>query len=201
MNISEIFYSSQGEGPETGKKAIFIRLGGCNLRCKFCDTKYAYRGKMLQREKIINIIKSYPCKHIIWTGGEPTLQINDIIKLIAKLKDYSYNIETNGTNYFPIRLFHKSIISPKKQMLNIRLIKEYKDYDNVYFKFVIENKKNYEFWKRLVEKLGIKRDKSFFMPEAKNLKSLNEKSKWLVAKCKKDRFNFSNRLHILNNLK
>ncbi|RLF30939.1 MAG: hypothetical protein DRM98_06200, partial [Thermoplasmata archaeon] len=75
MKINEIFYSIQGEGKWTGLPNIFIRTAGCNLRCTFCDTKYAYEnGVELQVEEIINKITQYPCKHVCITGGEPLLQ-------------------------------------------------------------------------------------------------------------------------------
>ena len=82
MEISEIFYSIQGEGPNIGKRSIFIRTAGCNLSCKFCDTKYSYKGKNFTREEIINIVKDiskrYNTNQIVWTGGEPTLQIKEL---------------------------------------------------------------------------------------------------------------------------
>jgi 7-carboxy-7-deazaguanine synthase len=201
MKISEIFYSIQGEGPKTGEKAIFVRLAGCNLKCRFCDSKYAHKGATLKLGTIINKIKTYKCKNVIWTGGEPTLQIKKIIKIINKLKNYFHNIETNATNYLPTKSFDTIVLSPKKQRLNEQLIKRYRNFKNVYFKFVIENKKNYEFWKKLTEKLKIPKCKAYFMPEAKDKETLLKKSKWLAKIVKKDGFNFSTRIQILHNFR
>ena len=65
MKINEIFYSLQGEGKWTGLPNIFIRTSGCNLRCSFCDTKYAYDdGKEMSSEEILSKICKYPCKYI-----------------------------------------------------------------------------------------------------------------------------------------
>lgn len=197
MQISEIFYSIQGEGPKTGEKAVFIRLAGCNLRCKFCDAKYAYKGGELALNELIAKIKMYDCNNIIWTGGEPALQIKEIYKIIRKLKGYSHDIETNGTFFFLPRLFETIVISPKKQAINNNLTRKYKELNNVYFKFVVGNLKDYIFWKKFAGDLKIKKQKVYFMPEAKTRKILIEKSKWLISQAKKGGFNFSGRLQIL----
>lgn len=99
LDITEIFFSIQGEGTEIGLPTIFIRLAGCNLRCKYCDTKYAYKnGKKLIINEIIDILNRWSCKRVCITGGEPLLQ-EAIYKLIDELikRDYHLSIETNGT--------------------------------------------------------------------------------------------------------
>jgi len=99
MIINEIFYSIQGEGPDSGLPTIFIRLTGCNLRCAYCDTKYAYhKGKEISISKILQEIKKYPCNNICLTGGEPLLS-KKLPILIKKLhtKNYTISIETNGS--------------------------------------------------------------------------------------------------------
>lgn len=95
--INEIFYSLQGEGYFTGTAAIFIRFTNCNLKCDFCDTDFKENFE-LTKEQILSEIKQYNCKMIIFTGGEPTLQINE--DLISYLKQFGYYlaIETNGIN-------------------------------------------------------------------------------------------------------
>lgn len=201
MQISEVFYSIQGEGPKAGERAVFIRLAGCNLRCKFCDSKYAYKGRELKLDKLIAKIKKYHCNKIIWTGGEPALQIKEIYKAIRKLKDYSHSMETNGTFCFLPGLFETIVVSPKKQAINKNLIERYKGRNNVYFKFVVKNLKDYIFWKKFAENLKIKKQKIYFMPEAKTRKILIEKSNWLISQAQKDGFNFSSRLQILKGLK
>ena len=98
MKINEIFYSIQGEGKWTGLPNIFIRTSGCNLRCSFCDTTYAYDdGKEMSIDEISSQISKYPCKYICITGGEPLLQ-KEILNLIDFLikRNYKICIETNG---------------------------------------------------------------------------------------------------------
>ena len=90
MKINEIFYSLQGEGKWTGLPNVFIRTSGCNLRCSFCDTKYAYYdGKEMSIKEILNQIVKYNCQYICLTGGEPLLQ-KDILNLIGALLKKKY---------------------------------------------------------------------------------------------------------------
>lgn len=99
MNINEIFYSIQGEGLLIGQPTTFIRTTGCNLRCNWCDTAYAYEdGKMMTVDEILKEVKAYPTKHVCVTGGEPLMQSN-INFLLRKLleKGYYVSIETNGS--------------------------------------------------------------------------------------------------------
>jgi len=161
MKINEIFYSIQGEGDWTGLPNIFIRTTGCNLRCSFCDTKYAYyRGKEINITEIIEKISKYPCKHVCITGGEPLLQ-KDIVDLIDNLlkKGYKTCIETNGSisiekikdkKFLMISL---DIKCPSSNML------EYNYLENIDFlkkddqlKFIIKNKDDYIYAKKILEK-------------------------------------------------
>lgn len=114
MKINEIFYSIQGEGKNTGKPTIFVRLSGCNLHCDFCDTKYALNsGHDLTETEIINQIKKQNCKWVCITGGEPFLQ--DLKSLTDNLKKegYKIQIETNGTIFQPVEC-DWLVVSPKK---------------------------------------------------------------------------------------
>lgn len=165
MIINEIFYSIQGEGKWTGLPNIFIRTTGCNLRCSFCDTKYAYEnGEELTTEQIKNKIKKHKCNHICITGGEPLLQ-KDITYLINELlkESYTIEIETNGSiNIKPITEKEKLMIScdikcPSSEMHkemvfgNIQML-EKKDQ----LKFIIQDKKDYEYAKKIIKKYKTK---------------------------------------------
>lgn len=161
MKINEIFYSIQGEGAWTGLPNIFIRTTGCNLRCSFCDTKYAYnKGKEMTADEIIKKIKKYPCRYVCITGGEPLLQ-KDIIYLINELlkKGYKISIETNGS------LSVEKLLNKKSLMISLDIkcpssnMYENNYLENINFlkkddqlKFVIKNKKDYEYAKGILEK-------------------------------------------------
>lgn len=96
MKVNEIFYSLQGEGRYTGTAAIFVRLSGCNLRCSFCDTRHESFTELAE-EAIVDAVSSYPARHVVITGGEPTLQLTR--SLIDKLHEAGkfVQIETNGS--------------------------------------------------------------------------------------------------------
>jgi len=101
MKVAEIFYSLQGEGANMGKPAIFIRLAGCNKDCWFCDTNWK-NGIEMSIAEILQKIEKYPAKMIIWTGGEPTLQLSN--EILHHFTHYYNCIETNGTNPVPSKI-------------------------------------------------------------------------------------------------
>ncbi len=112
LSINEIFYSLQGEGGRTGEASIFIRLSRCNLACSFCDTDFE-GGKSMTLPEILSEIEQYPCRWIIWTGGEPTLQLNEETVTFFKQKGYKQAIETNGTRKVPAGIDYITC-SPKR---------------------------------------------------------------------------------------
>lgn len=114
--INEIFYSLQGEGINSGKPVIFIRFAGCNLDCSFCDTDKSIRF-IYSDTRIINILLQIApqCKSVIFTGGEPLLQLDS--NLINKLKKDNYwlGLETNGT-IRPTKGLDYITVSPKENL-------------------------------------------------------------------------------------
>jgi 7-carboxy-7-deazaguanine synthase len=98
MKVNEIFYSIQGESSFAGWPCAFIRLTGCNLRCTYCDTPYAfYEGSEMPIPEILQAISAFPTRLVLLTGGEPMLQ-ESIHDLIGKLleKQYTVLMETGG---------------------------------------------------------------------------------------------------------
>ncbi len=98
INITEIFYSLQGEAREVGIPTVFIRLTGCPLRCGYCDTEYAFKGQnLLSIETIINEVKKYKTHYVCVTGGEPLAQKNCLLLLDELIKNYKVSLETSGS--------------------------------------------------------------------------------------------------------
>ncbi|MDR1743765.1 MAG: 7-carboxy-7-deazaguanine synthase QueE [Dysgonamonadaceae bacterium] len=120
LTVNEIFYSLQGEGGRTGQPSIFIRLAKCNLACAFCDTDFE-TGNDLSVAQILNEIGRFGCKWIVWTGGEPTLQLNDAIVAFFKQNGYMQAIETNGTRRVPDGIDYIAC-SPKQHFDNLRAL-------------------------------------------------------------------------------
>ena len=113
--IVEIFNSVQGEGYHTGTPSIFIRFGGCNLQCSWCDTDFSKWDRMSITE-IMTILKQWTTRRIIYTGGEPAMQ--KLRPLSDKLHSRGYNIaiETNGTIELKEGLVDWICVSPKDML-------------------------------------------------------------------------------------
>lgn len=119
IKVSEIFESIQGEGAKAGIPMLFIRTSGCTRKCSWCDTKYHEKGKRISVEKLVKRIKESKLNNICWTGGEPLLQTDMVVKVIKNTKRYRHHLETNGDlidklkTDFHWKLFEYIAISPK----------------------------------------------------------------------------------------
>lgn len=118
LTVNEIFYSLQGEGGRQGEASIFIRLTKCNLKCSFCDTDFEH-GDEMSLDEIASKIQSFGCKWIIWTGGEPTIQLRDEHLQYFKDLGYKQAIETNGTRRVS-SLIDYITCSPKQKYESIK---------------------------------------------------------------------------------
>tara|TARA_B100000686_G_scaffold164057_1_gene171661 strand:- start:1113 stop:1742 length:630 start_codon:yes stop_codon:yes gene_type:complete len=122
FHVKEIYYTLQGEGSRTGRPSVFCRFSGCNLWtgieadreksiCSFCDTDFLGTdgpggGKHKDIKSLINKIdsewpKSQPNKYVVFTGGEPALQITKALVYELQIKGFEVAIETNGTLELP----------------------------------------------------------------------------------------------------
>lgn len=106
MKVVEKFISIDGEGPTAGALSVFVRFAGCNLRCAWCDTSYAWDTTAdvtdMSASEIADYIKSTGICHVTITGGEPLLQPG-LIGLLSRLADYQVHVETNGA--IPVEQF------------------------------------------------------------------------------------------------
>ena len=143
IKVSEIFTSFQGEGPYVGTPATFLRLYGCNLDCEWCDTDMS-TYELLSVDDVAEIILTQMefnnIKTLIITGGEPTLQMEEIKRLIKELpEDIKIQMETNGSlfEYIPEIEY---VISPKQD--KEKVFENYYNYENTFFKFVITSQED-----------------------------------------------------------
>ena len=158
MKISEIFYSLQGEGAESGLPTAFVRTAGCNLRCRWCDTRYARRGREMTIEGILAALAAWPTRRVCVTGGEPLHQQGCSALLRAlKRKRYSITLETNGSyDVGPFLKFGRisldikcpsSGMAGRMHWANLALLRSS---DQV--KFVIADRADYLFARQVVER-------------------------------------------------
>jgi 7-carboxy-7-deazaguanine synthase len=100
LRVNEIFYSIQGESTHAGRPCVFVRLTGCDLRCKWCDTEYAFdEGRKMTAAEVVEQVEGYRCALVEITGGEPLLQAG-VYALMATLleRGYTVMIETSGAH-------------------------------------------------------------------------------------------------------
>lgn len=157
MKVCEIFTSIQGESSYAGLPCTFIRLTGCNLRCTFCDTTYAYyEGNELSEKDIMNKVRHAGINLVEITGGEPLLQ-KEVYHLIVRLIDDGYRVlvETNGS--LSIKDIDKRAVvildiktpgSGMSEKMDLSNLNEIKPVDEV--KFVITNRADYEWSKEII---------------------------------------------------
>ncbi len=168
LKVNEIFYSIQGESTYAGYPCVFVRLAGCNLRCRYCDTRYAYdEGRDMEIAGILKAVEDFSCPLVEVTGGEPLLQ-PQTADLVTRLlgRDYRVLVETNGSldidaiDRRAVRIVDIKCPSSGEQNRNdLQNLKRLSPLDEV--KLVIGSREDYEFAKRILnlipEKPGVER--------------------------------------------
>lgn len=206
MKVCEIFASIQGESSLAGIPMIFVRLTGCNLRCTYCDTKYAYyEGEELSVNEVLEKIHSFPFQYIEITGGEPLLQ-EDTYKLINELvKTHNVVIETNGSvsieNVNPKVKIIMDIKTPgsgmseKNYLENLKFLKEIDE-----IKFVLTDRTDYEWAKDFIKNHKIKIKEILFSP-AYGILNPQKLSEWIIEDALQVRLNLQIHKYIFGNLR
>jgi len=161
LKVNEIFHSIQGESTYAGRRCVFVRLTGCNLRCSYCDTQYAYdEGEELEIDDILDRIASYQCSLVEITGGEPLIQQETPILVNRLLAGgYSVLVETNGSQDISQIDAHcvkivdiKCPSSGESAQNDLENLNRLTDHDEV--KFVIANREDYKFAKEMLGSLS-----------------------------------------------
>ncbi len=162
LPLVESFYTIQGEGYNTGKPAYFIRLGGCDVGCSWCDAKETWNpGNFppVAVERIIGEAVSYPAKSIVITGGEPLRYPLDILCDLLKTKGLEIFLETSGSEPFSGR-FDWVCLSPKKNKMPLR--ENYQFADEL--KVIVEDESDFAWAETNREKVG-KNCRLYLQPE------------------------------------
>jgi len=174
LRVNEIFYSIQGESSYAGRACIFVRLTGCNLRCSYCDTAYAYdEGDDLETGEIIDRVGSYKCRLVEITGGEPLIQAETPSLIQALIKQgYKVLLETNGSQ--DISKVHADCVrildikcpsSGEEKNNDLENLSRLRDRDEI--KFVIGDREDYNYAVTLLHQANhkaIKGNRVFFSP-------------------------------------
>ena len=160
MKVVEIFKSLQGEGIHIGAPTVFVRFAGCNLRCDWCDTKYAWEGgEEKTADAIIEEVRGHGVKRVCLTGGEPMLQ-KGIVALVNRMLNCGLDVtlETNGTceleelpctERFTMSMDVKcpsSGVSEKTNASNVELLGPTDQ-----LKFIVADKSDYDYAKKYLK--------------------------------------------------
>ena len=222
MKISELFFSIQGEGELTGVPSVFVRTSGCNLRCRWCDTKYASwkpEGEHVTINDLLDKVCSYPARHVVISGGEPMIAkgIEDFARLLKESGKH-ITIETAGTiapNGIQCDL---ASLSPKlsdstpkegdinkewidrheSKRLDYGILSEWVNSYNFQLKFVVSKEEEIKEIQNVISRIEgkILPEKVLLMPEGIDPDTLRSRYDLLIGLCKENGYRLCNRLHI-----
>ena len=222
MKISELFFSIQGEGELTGVPSVFVRTSGCNLRCRWCDTKYASwkpEGENVTINDLLDKVCSYPARHVVISGGEPMIAkgIEEFTHLLKESGKH-ITIETAGTispNGIQCDLASLSPklsdSTPKEGDINKEWIDRHEskrlDYDilsewvnsyNFQLKFVVSKEEEIKEIQNVISRIEgkILPEKVLLMPEGIAPDTLRSRYDLLIDLCKENGYRLCHRLHI-----
>ncbi len=187
LRITEIFYSLQGESTHAGEPCVFIRLTGCPLRCTWCDTEYAfYGGTEMPLETVVEQVRSYRCRLVEITGGEPLHQPS-AFPLIEALcaEGFEVLIETSGAiDTSPIDPRAQVILDVKcpgsgmMDRMNWENLVQVRKKDQV--KFVIKDRNDYDWAVEVVSRYGlVERCPVLFSPVFEEM-DLRQLAEWIL---------------------
>ncbi len=218
MKVSEIFYSLQGEGRLAGVPSVFVRLSGCPLHCKWCDTPYARthaESRDYTIDEAVAEIAGYNCSNVVITGGEP-MHCPDLQEFTAKLASPNRHItiETAGIVFVPNLKCQLMSISPKlasstpddpeisaiheKLRLNMPALRDLMACYEYQLKFVVDRSSDLDEIKAVLAQLPrAPASKVLLMPQARIKEDLLINAPLVAELCKATGFTFSHRMHVL----
>jgi len=157
LRVTEIFHSIQGESTHAGRPCVFVRLTGCNLRCRWCDSEYTFTGgTKMELDVVLGRVRACGCNLVEITGGEPLAQ-PESLQLIERLCDDGFEvlIETSGSiDIAPVDRRAKIVLDvkcpgsgevEKNRWENLAILR---DHDEI--KFVIADRADYEWAKQVI---------------------------------------------------
>lgn len=188
LKVNEIFRSIQGESSYAGLASVFVRLTGCNLRCVWCDTEYAfYEGKALSVDEVVAAVAGYGTNLVEITGGEPLMQ-KEVYPLMQTLLERGFKVmlETGGS------LSLKDVPKEVIKILDLKCPGSGEEGKNLYdnldcltdkdeVKFVILDRNDYEWSKQILERYEIHKKAHVLFSPVHDKQDLKELAEWILA--------------------
>ena len=187
LRVTEIFHSIQGESTHAGRPCAFVRLTGCNLRCRWCDSEYTFTGgEQMSIDDVVTQVKGYGCNLVEVTGGEPLAQ-KEALDLIKRLGDEGLQVllETSGSiDIAPVDKRCTIIIDikcpssgevAKNRWQNLQLLKPDDE-----IKFVIATREDYDWARKVIDERHLNRWTVLLSPVWGEL-DLKTLAEWMLA--------------------
>jgi 7-carboxy-7-deazaguanine synthase len=195
LRVSEIFASIQGETSYVGLPFAFVRLTGCNLRCRYCDTTYAYDdGEEFPLGEVVSRVTFFGIPRVTVTGGEPLLQ-EEAPALVAALLDLGHTVlvETNGT--VPLSRLDPRAVKIMDVKCPASGEAEKTDWGNFALlaprdevKFVVSSEEDYRFAREVIRKYGKERPFNALLSPAFGLLPPEKLAGWMIGDALDARF-------------
>jgi 7-carboxy-7-deazaguanine synthase len=219
MRVNESFYSLQGEGMLVGTPSVFVRLAGCPLHCRWCDTRYAWdfdAGEDLTPVQIADRINRWSCRFSVLTGGEPMVGPDlaaraGLVDLTHRLKASGKHItiETAGILFVPGLACDLMSISPKLPNAttqrpssasvgsDIEVVRQLIKAYPYQLKFVVESPQDIDGVQAMLKELGpLEAERVMLVPQAATAEELQARSAMVAELCKQTGLRFGQRLHV-----
>jgi 7-carboxy-7-deazaguanine synthase len=186
VRVTEIFFSIQGEGSRAGRPCAFVRFTGCDLRCVYCDTAYAFHGgEEMTRPQILAALARHPTRFVLLTGGEPLLQ-KDLPALVHDLIDAGYEvaIETHGQRPLDdippaaIRIVDVKTPGSGEPATDLRYLDRLMPHDEV--KFVICSEDDFRWSERIVREHRLAEQTQVLFSPAWGTVDAKDLARWLL---------------------
>ncbi|MEI7594570.1 MAG: 7-carboxy-7-deazaguanine synthase QueE [Bacteroidota bacterium] len=186
LPLMEEFYSIQGEGANAGKAAYFLRIGGCDVGCYWCDVKESWNPQfhpLTSVEQMISNTAKYPAKQVVITGGEPLIYNLDYLTALLHKESIKIFLETSGSHPFSGE-FDWICLSPKKQM---RPLSQYYQFAHE-LKIIIHDDSDFAWAEENAEKVNLE-CKLYLQPEWSQIENMlpkitnfiMENPKWMAS--------------------